>query len=161
MPKTDLDQRSINALRVLAMDGVEKANSGHPGMPMGMADVAYVLWTRHLKHNPKDPLWPNRDRFILSAGHGSMLLYSLLYLTGYPLALGDLQQFRQWGSKTAGHPEYDAALGIERCPQHWRGRLLTWRQPTSPFPGRRRIGVGNTERPTGRRSLGLPEPIGR
>ncbi|MBN1249617.1 MAG: transketolase [Anaerolineae bacterium] len=113
MPKTDLDQRSINALRVLAMDAVQKANSGHPGMPMGMADVAYVLWTRHLKHNPKDPLWPNRDRFVLSAGHGSMLLYSLLYLTGYPLSLEDLQQFRQWGSKTAGHPEYEAELGIE------------------------------------------------
>ena len=113
MPKTDLDQRSINALRVLAMDGVQKANSGHPGMPMGMADVAYVLWTRHLKHNPKDPLWPNRDRFILSAGHGSMLLYSLLYLTGYPISLDDLKQFRQWGSKTAGHPEYEAELGIE------------------------------------------------
>lgn len=113
MPKTDLDQRSINALRVLAMDGVQKANSGHPGMPMGMADAAYVLWTRHLKHNPKNPTWPNRDRFVLSAGHGSMLLYSLLYLTGYPISLEDLQQFRQWGSPTAGHPEYDAELGIE------------------------------------------------
>jgi transketolase len=113
MPKTDLDQRSINALRVLAMDAVQKANSGHPGMPMGMADAAYVLWTRHLKHNPKEPLWPNRDRFVLSAGHGSMLLYSLLYLTGYPISMEDLQQFRQWGSKTAGHPEYDAELGIE------------------------------------------------
>ncbi len=113
MPKTDLDQRCITALRVLAMDGVQKANSGHPGMPMGMADVAYILWTRHLKHNPLNPKWPNRDRFILSAGHGSMLLYSLLYLTGYPISMEDLKQFRQWGSKTAGHPEYGPELGIE------------------------------------------------
>jgi transketolase len=113
MPKTDLDQRCINALRVLAMDGVQKANSGHPGMPMGMADVAYTLWSRHLRHNPQNPRWPNRDRFILSAGHGSMLLYSLLHLTGYRITLDDLKQFRQWGSKTAGHPEYDISLGIE------------------------------------------------
>ncbi|HNT77414.1 MAG TPA: transketolase [Anaerolineae bacterium] len=102
-----------NAIRVLAMDAVQKANSGHPGMPMGMADVAYVLWAQALRHNPQNPLWPNRDRFVLSAGHGSMLLYSLLYLTGYPLTLEDLQQFRQWGSKTPGHPEYDPAMGIE------------------------------------------------
>jgi transketolase len=113
MPKTNLDQNCINALRVLAMDGVQKAKSGHPGMPMGMADVAYVLWTRHLKHNPRNPRWPNRDRFVLSAGHGSMLLYSLLHLTGYPMLMEDLKQFRQWGSKTPGHPEYDLDLGIE------------------------------------------------
>lgn len=113
MSKTDLDQRCINALRVLAMDGVQTANSGHPGLPMGMADVAYVLWTRHLKHNPRNPRWINRDRFILSAGHGSMLLYGLLHLTGYPIYLEDLKQFRQWGSKTPGHPEYDLDLGIE------------------------------------------------
>ena len=113
MPKTDLDQRCVNALRVLAMDGVQRANSGHPGMPMGIADVAYILWTRHLKHNPLNPRWPNRDRFILSAGHGSMLLYSLLYLTGYPISMEDLKQFRQWGSKTTGHPEYGPELGIE------------------------------------------------
>ncbi len=113
MSKTNLDQLSINALRVLTMDAVQKANSGHPGMPMGMADVAYVLWTRHLQHNPHNPRWPNRDRFILSAGHGSMLLYSLLHLTGYPLSLDDLKQFRQWGSYTPGHPEYDLDLGIE------------------------------------------------
>ena len=113
MPKTDLDQYCINALRVLAMDGVQKAKSGHPGMPMGMADVAYVLWTRHLKHNPRNPRWPNRDRFVLSAGHGSMLLYSLLHLTGYPILIEDLKQFRQWESKTPGHPEYNLDLGIE------------------------------------------------
>ncbi|MGC9522575.1 MAG: transketolase [Anaerolineae bacterium] len=113
MPKTDLDQRCINTLRVLAMDAVQKANSGHPGMPMGMADAAYVLWTRHLKHNPHNPKWPNRDRFVLSAGHGSMLLYGLLHLTGYPISMEDLKQFRQWGSPTAGHPEYDIELGIE------------------------------------------------
>ncbi|MBN1486631.1 MAG: transketolase [Anaerolineae bacterium] len=108
-----LDQYCVNTLRTLAIDGVEQANSGHPGMPMGMADVAYVLWCRHLRHNPNNPKWPNRDRFILSAGHGSMLLYGLLYLTGYPISLDDLKQFRQWGSKTPGHPEYDLELGIE------------------------------------------------
>lgn len=113
MPQTELDQRCSNALRVLAMDGVQKANSGHPGMPMGMAEVAYTLWSRHLKHNPNNPTWPNRDRFLLSAGHGSMLIYSLLYLTGYPLSLEDLQQFRQWESKTPGHPEYDPEIGVE------------------------------------------------
>ncbi len=113
MPKTDLDQRCINAIRILAMDGVQKANSGHPGMPMGMADVAYLLWTRHMNHNPRNPEWPNRDRFVLSAGHGSILLYSLLYLTGYPISLEDLQNFRQWESKTPGHPEYELELGIE------------------------------------------------
>ncbi|MBZ5516478.1 MAG: transketolase [Acidobacteriia bacterium] len=95
------------------MDGVQKAKSGHPGMPMGAAPMAYVLWTRFLKHNPRDPRWPNRDRFVLSAGHGSMLLYSLLHLTGYDLSLEDLKQFRQWESKTPGHPENLLAAGIE------------------------------------------------
>ncbi|MCD6285475.1 MAG: transketolase [Anaerolineae bacterium] len=113
MTQPDLDQLCVNALRILAVEGVQKANSGHPGMPMGMADVAYTLWNRYLKANPSDPLWPNRDRFILSAGHGSMLLYSLLYLTGYPMTLEDLQHFRRFGSKTPGHPEYDPELGIE------------------------------------------------
>ncbi|HEY89717.1 MAG TPA: transketolase [Thermoflexia bacterium] len=113
MSVTTFDQLSTNALRVLAMDGVQKAHSGHPGMPMGTAEIAYVLWSRHLKHNPHNPRWINRDRFILSAGHGSILLYSLLYLTGYPLSLDDLKQFRQWGSKTPGHPEYAPELGIE------------------------------------------------
>ena len=95
------------------MDGPQKANSGHPGMPMGMADAAYVLWKRHLRHNPNNPQWPNRDRFVLSAGHGSILLYSLLHLTGYPITMEDLKQFRQWDSKTPGHPEYEIDLGIE------------------------------------------------
>ncbi len=107
------DQLCINTIRTLAMDGVQKARSGHPGMPMGMADAAYVLWTRFLKHNPKDPKWPDRDRFVLSAGHGSMLLYSLLYLTGYDLTLEDLMAFRQWGSRTPGHPEYGLTPGVE------------------------------------------------
>ncbi len=113
MPKNNLEQRSVNALRVLAMDGPQKANSGHPGMPMGMADAAYVLWTRHLRHNPNNPQWPNRDRFVLSAGHGSILLYSLLHLTGYPITMEDLKQFRRWDSKTPGHPEYEIDLGVE------------------------------------------------
>ncbi len=100
-------------IRGLSMDGVQKANSGHPGMPMGMADVAAVLWTRHLHHDPKNPDWTNRDRFVLSAGHGSMLLYSLLHLTGYDLSLDDIKNFRQWDSKTPGHPEYGHTPGVE------------------------------------------------
>lgn len=103
-----------NALRALAMDAVEKAKSGHPGMPMGMADVATVLWADILKHNPADPAWPDRDRFVLSAGHGSMLLYGLLHLTGYPdVTLEEIQNFRQWNSKTPGHPEYGHTVGVE------------------------------------------------
>ncbi len=108
-----LDERCINTIRFLAADAVEKAKSGHPGMPMGAAAAAYTLWTRHLKHNPADPLWVDRDRFVLSAGHGSMLLYSLLYLTGYDLSLDDLRSFRQWGSKTPGHPEHRHPPGAE------------------------------------------------
>ena len=108
-----LDDLCINTIRMLAVDAVQKANSGHPGMPMGTAPMAFVLWTRFLKHNPQNPNWPDRDRFILSAGHGSMLLYSLLFLTGYDLTLEDLKNFRQWGSKTPGHPEYRHAPGVE------------------------------------------------
>jgi transketolase len=108
-----VDELSINTIRTLAMDAVQKANSGHPGMPMGAAPMAYTLWTQFLKFNPKNPKWINRDRFILSAGHGCMLLYSLLYLTGYDLSLDDIKNFRQFGSKTAGHPEYGHAAGIE------------------------------------------------
>ena len=102
-----------NAVRALAMDAVEKARSGHPGMPMGMADIAEVLWNDFLRHNPANPLWPDRDRFVLSNGHGSMLLYAVLHLTGYPLSIDDLRHFRQLGSHTAGHPERDLHLGIE------------------------------------------------
>jgi len=102
-----------NAIRALSMDAVQKANSGHPGMPMGMADIAQVLWCDHLKHNPGHPQWPDRDRFVLSNGHGSMLLYSLLHLTGYPLDIEQLKNFRQFGSHTAGHPEVEPHLGIE------------------------------------------------
>lgn len=109
-----LDQLSINTIRTLAMDGVQKANSGHPGMPMGMAAAAYVLWTKVMRHNPKNPTWTNRDRFVLSAGHGSMLLYSLLYLTGYDdFTLDQLKNFRQLGSLTAGHPELELSSAIE------------------------------------------------
>jgi transketolase len=109
----DLDQLSINTIRMLSVDGVQAANSGHPGLPMGAAPMAYVLWTRHLKHNPRNPHWADRDRFVLSAGHGSMLIYSLLHLTGYDLPLEELKHFRQWGSKTAGHPEYGLTPGLE------------------------------------------------
>ena len=107
------DQLCINTIRMLAADAVEKARSGHPGLPMGAAAMAYVLWTRFLRHNPKNPAWPDRDRFVLSAGHGSMLLYSLLHLTGYDLALDELKNFRQWGSKTPGHPEHGVTPGVE------------------------------------------------
>ena len=110
---TDLDQLAINTIRMLSIDAVQQANSGHPGLPLGAAPMAYVLWTRFLRFNPKNPTWPNRDRFVLSAGHGSMLLYSLLYLTGYDLALDELKRFRQWGSKTPGHPEYGLTPGVE------------------------------------------------
>src|SRR5262245_56662805 len=110
---TDLDQLTINTIRMLSIDGVQKANSGHPGLPLGAAPMAYVLWSRFLRFNPNDPKWPNRDRFVLSAGHGSMLLYSLLYMAGYDLPLDELKRFRQWGSKTPGHPEYGLTPGVE------------------------------------------------
>src|SRR6266403_2296796 len=108
-----LDQLCINTIRMLAVDAVEGAKSGHPGMPMGTAPLAYVLWTRFLKHNPANPQWPDRDRFVLSAGHGSMLLYSLLHLTGSDLPLDELESFRRLGSRTPGHPERDLASGVE------------------------------------------------
>ncbi|HXH49320.1 MAG TPA: transketolase [Terriglobia bacterium] len=110
---SELDRLSINTIRGLAMDAVQKANSGHPGMPMGAASMAYVLWTRHLRYDPLKPRWPNRDRFVLSAGHGCILLYSLLHLTGFDMPLDELKQFRQWGSETPGHPEYHIDRGIE------------------------------------------------
>ncbi|HHP7237205.1 transketolase, partial [Longibacter sp.] len=110
---TELDERTINTIRFLAVDAVERAGSGHPGMPMGAAPMAYVLWTRHLRHNPSDPQWVDRDRFVLSAGHGSMLLYSLLHLTGYDLPLDEIKNFRQWGSITPGHPEVHETPGVE------------------------------------------------
>jgi transketolase len=113
MPDCRLDELCINTIRFLAVDAVEQARSGHPGAPMGEAPMAYVLWDRFLKHNPGDPTWIDRDRFILSNGHASALLYGLLHLTGYGLTLDDLRAFRQWGSKTPGHPEYDPGLGIE------------------------------------------------
>ncbi len=111
--RSDLDLMCINTIRTLAMDAVEKAKSGHPGAPMGMAAAAHVLWTRYLRHNPANPHWPDRDRFVLSGGHASMLLYSLLHLSGYDLSLEDLKNFRQWGSKTPGHPEYGHTPGVE------------------------------------------------
>jgi transketolase len=108
-----IERICINAIRMLSVDAVQKANSGHPGMPMGAATMAYILWTRHLRHNPKNPAWPDRDRFVLSAGHASALLYSLLFLTGYDLTMEDLEQFRQWKSRTPGHPERGRTPGVE------------------------------------------------
>jgi len=113
MPASDLDLLSINTVRTLSMDAVQKANSGHPGTPMALAPLAYALFTRHMKHDPSDPHWPDRDRFVLSAGHASMLLYSALYLSGYDLTLDDLKQFRQWESRTPGHPEMTHTPGVE------------------------------------------------
>ncbi len=109
----ELDQLSINTIRTLSIDAIEKANSGHPGLPMGAAPMAYTLWTKHMHHNPSNPQWFNRDRFVLSAGHGSMLLYSLLHLGGYDLPMEELKKFRQWGSLTPGHPEYGHTDGVE------------------------------------------------
>jgi transketolase len=102
-----------NAIRALSMDAVQQANSGHPGAPMGMAEIAVALWARHLRHNPANPRWPGRDRFVLSNGHGSMLQYALLHLSGYDLAIGELRNFRQLHSKTPGHPEVDVTPGVE------------------------------------------------
>ena len=114
MTNSEKSNQMANAIRFLSADAVEKANSGHPGLPMGAADIATVLFTRFLKFDPKAPHWPDRDRFVLSAGHGSMLLYSLLYLTGYEdITIEEIENFRQLGSRTAGHPEYGHAAGIE------------------------------------------------
>ena len=110
---SELTELAINTIRTLSMDAVQKANSGHPGLPMGAAPMAYALWMRHMRFNPRNPNWQNRDRFVLSAGHGSMLLYSLLYLTGYDVSLDDLKNFRQLGSNTPGHPEYGDTPGVE------------------------------------------------
>ena len=111
--KINQNELCINTIRFLSVDAIQKANSGHPGLPLGAAPMAYVLWTKFLQHNPANPQWFNRDRFVLSAGHGSMLLYSLLHLTGYDLSLEDIKQFRQWGSKTPGHPERGLTPGVE------------------------------------------------
>ncbi len=113
MKKMDIEDLCVNTIRFLAVDAVQNANSGHPGMPMGTAPVAHVLWTKFLKYNPQNPLWADRDRFVLSAGHGSMLLYAMLYLTGYDLSLDDIKNFRKWGSRTPGHPEYGHTPGVE------------------------------------------------
>jgi transketolase len=113
MTNNDLQSRAINTLRFLSADAVQQANSGHPGLPMGAAAMGYTIWTRHLRHNPRNPHWPGRDRFVLSGGHGSMLLYSLLHLTGYDLSLDQIKNFRQWGSITPGHPEYGLTPGVE------------------------------------------------
>ena len=108
-----IDQLSIDTIRTLAIDAIEKAKSGHPGMPMGAAPMGYQLFARTMKHNPSNPSWINRDRFVLSAGHGSMLLYALLHLSGYDLPLEEIKNFRQWGSKTPGHPEYGHTPGVD------------------------------------------------
>ncbi len=113
MPYNELDNKAINTIRFLAVDAVQQAKSGHPGLPLGDAAMAYVVWTRHMRFDPSEPKWPNRDRFVLSAGHGSALLYALLHLTGYDLPLEELKRFRQWGSKTPGHPEYGLTPGVE------------------------------------------------
>jgi Transketolase len=113
LSSAQLELLSINTIRFLSVDAVQKADSGHPGLPLGAAPIAYIVWTRFLQHNPANPHWFDRDRFVLSAGHGSMLLYSLLYLTGYDLSLEDLKQFRQWDSRTPGHPERGLTPGVE------------------------------------------------
>ena len=135
-PTSDQARQMANAIRMLAVDAVEKAKSGHPGAPMGMADIAEVLWNRHLKHNPVNPAWPNRDRFVLSNGHGSMLIYALLHLTGYELPMSELKKFRQLHSKTAGHPEVGVTPGVTST-SGWPGVLLcSWRKLRSSLIGR-------------------------
>ncbi|MEM6284010.1 MAG: 1-deoxy-D-xylulose-5-phosphate synthase N-terminal domain-containing protein, partial [Chloroflexota bacterium] len=109
----NIQELAINTVRALSIDAVQKANSGHPGLPLGAAPMAYALWMEHMTHNPKDPHWFNRDRFVLSAGHGSMLIYALLHLAGYDLSMEEIKNFRQWGSKTPGHPEYHETPGVE------------------------------------------------
>jgi transketolase len=134
---------TTGAIRMLAVDAVQKANSGHPGAPMGLAEIADVLWNRHLRHNPANPKWPDRDRFVLSNGHGSMLIYTLLHLSGYDLPIEELKRFRQLHSKTPGHPEYGYTPGVETTggpsvkasPMRWawRWRKNCWlRNSTSP-----------------------------
>ncbi len=113
MKEQTIEQLSINTIRLLAVDAIQKANSGHPGMPMGVAPIAYLLYKKIMKHNPKNPKWLNRDRFILSGGHGSMLLYSILHLSGYDISMDDIKSFRQWNSITPGHPEYGLTAGVE------------------------------------------------
>src|ERR1700759_4265148 len=110
--ESQLDELCINTVRTLAMDAVQQANSGHPGTPMALAPAAFVLWTEHMRFNPRNPKWINRDRFVLSNGHASMLQYAMLHLIGYDLSLDDIRNFRQWGSKTPGHPEYGLTPGI-------------------------------------------------
>ena len=113
MTEPDVVALAINTIRTLSIDAIQRANSGHPGLPMGAAPMAYALWQRHLVVDPAVPSWPDRDRFVLSAGHGSMLLYSLLHLAGFDLPMAELQAFRQWGSKTPGHPEFHLTAGVE------------------------------------------------
>jgi transketolase len=129
---TETDALAVNTLRFLAVDMVEKANSGHPGAPMGLAPLAYVLWSRHLRHNPENPEWPDRDRFVLSCGHASALLYGLLHLAGYDLPMEELQRFRQLGSKTPGHPEFGLTPGVETTTGRHGNRARNARRPIQP-----------------------------
>lgn len=146
LTNAQLEQLSINSLRILAMDAVQQANIGHPEMPMGAAAMAYVLWSRFLRHNPTNPRWPDRDRFVLSAGHGSMLLYALLYLSGYDLSLEDLKRFRQWESRTPGHPEFGATHGVgPPVPSRWCSPAKTCPPCNAPYP----CPVGNCSKHTG------------
>ena len=152
MENNALALRAINAIRFLSADAVQKAKSGHPGTPMGLAPLSYLLWTKFLRHNPSNPDWPGRDRFVLSCGHASMLLYSLLHLTGYDVTLDDLRAFRQWGSRTPGHPEAGHTPGVEvttgplgqgwGTPSGWRWPPGCWRSG-SIAPGTRSSPIGS------------------
>ena len=130
LPDSATLRLAVDAVRVLSMDAVQAAASGHPGAPMGLAPAGYLLWRHHLRHNPQNPGWPDRDRFVLSAGHASMLQYSLLHLSGYGLSLDDIRNFRQWGGRTPGHPEYRETPGVEATTAPWARALRTpweWR----------------------------------
>jgi len=125
-PNRELEGLCINTIRILSVDAVQNANAGHPGMPMGAAAMAYTLWTQFLKHNPRNPQWFDRDRFVLPGGHGSMLLYSLLYLTGYDLPLEEIKHFRKWGSKAPGHPERGLTPGVDTRGHLGRDSATAW-----------------------------------
>ena len=126
MENKKLVENAINTIRFLSTDAINKAKSGHPGLPMGTATIAYTIWKKHMNHNPNNPEWINRDRFVLSGGHGSMLIYSLLYLSGYGLSLDDIKNFRQIGSKTPGHPEYGHTKGVEVTTGPIGARFCYW-----------------------------------
>ena len=157
MPSDEVDELCINTIRMLSIDAVQRARSGHPGMPMGAATMAYILWTRHLRHNPQNPSWPDRDRFVLSAGHGSMLLYSLLFLTGYDLTMADIRQFRQWNSRTELFDRQPDSYRDTVLPPSVRARVSI--EAASPFGWERYVGLDGAMIGVGDFGASAPGPV--